>query len=316
MHTIGSNSARDVGGSLSRAYKALIYYRYLYLMLVPGLVLIVLFRYLPIYGITVAFKEFNPLHGVFGSRWAGLEYFRNAFDSMFFWRVFRNTLIINLYQVVFAFPVPIVLALLMNEMRWQPFKRTIQTVTYLPHFLSWVIVGGFVLNILSPNGGIVNQVRALLGSEESVHFLLKSQYFRGILVASGIWKNAGWQSIIYLAAIAGVNPELYDAAIVDGAGKLRQALNITLPSILPTIAVLLVLKFGNMLSMNFEQVLVLYSPNVYETGDIISTYVYRIGIGQAKYSFTTAIGVFQSVINFVLIVAANRFARRMGSSLW
>ncbi|WNQ14239.1 ABC transporter permease subunit [Paenibacillus aurantius] len=283
----------------------------------PGVVLTFIFHYLPMYGVIIAFKNYNPIKGIWGSDWVGLRNFTELFDSPFFWRAFKNTLILNGYQILFAFPAPIVFALLLNEIRSMMVKRWMQTITYFPHFLSWVVIGGFVVAILSPNTGILTTIQNWLSYEGSQLFLLTdSRAFRAILVISEIWKNVGWGAIIYLAAITGVNPEYYDAAVIDGAGRWKQTLHVTLPAIMPTIIILLVLRIGNMMGSDFEQILVLYSANVYDVGDVLSTYVFRLGLFQGKYSFTTAVGLFQSVIGFTLIMIANRLSRRVGGGLW
>ncbi|GGD85080.1 ABC transporter permease [Paenibacillus nasutitermitis] len=272
---------------------------------------------MPMYGILIAFKQFNPMHGIWGSKWVGLQNFQELFDTAFFWRAFKNTIVLNAYQILFAFPVPILFALLLNELRNVVFKRWMQTVTYFPHFLSWVVVGGFTVALLSPNTGVLATVTAWLGGEKYSEFLLTDpQAFRTILIVTELWKSMGWGAIIYLAAITGVNPDYYDAAVIDGAGRFKQAIHVTLPAIMPTIVVLLVLRIGNMMGSDFEQIYVLYSPNVYEVGDVLSTYVFRLGLFQSKYSYTTAVGLFQSVIGFVLIVMANRMSRKAGGALW
>jgi len=291
--------------------------KYLLLLLVPGVALCFLFQYLPMYGIIIAFKKFNPVMGIWGSKWVGLQNFEALFHNMFFWRAFGNTIVLNVYQLVFAFPMPILFALLLNELRSMGFKRVMQTITYFPHFLSWVVIGGFVIAILSPNSGVLATLYNMMGWEKNQSFVLVDpSAFRSILVTSDIWKNLGWGTIIYLAAISGINPELYDSAVIDGANRFRQAINVTLPGIMPTIIVLLVLRIGHMMGSDFEQVYVLYSPNVYETGDVLSTYVFRLGLYQAQFSYTTAVGLFQSVIGFTLIIVANRLSRRAGGALW
>lgn len=289
----------------------------LYLFILPGLMILIFFHYLPIYGITIAFKDFHPLLGIMESEWVGLKYFQRLWSSMFFWRIFRNTLRINLMHLVFGFPAPIILALLLNEIKKSFIKRTVQTITYLPHFLSWVIVGGFVVNILSPNQGIIAKISELLTGQKSELFLMiEPKAFPWILVFSAIWQSVGWGSIIYIAAISGINPELYEAAIIDGGNRWQQMWYITLPSIMPTIFVLLILRMGHIMGSNFEQIYVLYNPNVYSTGDVISTYVFREGLGKGNYSFSAAIGLFQSVIGFVLMMIANKASKKFGRSLW
>jgi putative aldouronate transport system permease protein len=290
----------------------------LYFFILPGLVILILFNYLPIYGVTIAFKNYNPLFGIMGSKWVGLKYFDKLFNSIFFWRIFKNTLIINFLQLIFGFPAPIILALLLNEVRNTAFKRSVQTVTYLPHFLSWVIAGGFVVTLLSPNQGVISFFSELFtGKKSDLYLMIQPQAFRWILVGSSIWKNVGWGSIIYIAAISGINPELYEAATMDGVNRFQKIVYITLPSIFSTIIVLFILRIGQIMATNFEQIFILYSPNVYSTGDVISTYVFREGLGKGQYSYTTAIGLFQSVIGFVLMIAANTLSKRLGqNSLW
>ena len=292
-------------------------YRVLYLFILPGAVLLILFHYLPIYGITIAFKDFKPMLGIAGSEWVGFQNFIDAFNSIFFWRVLRNTLTINILQLLFGFPAPIILAVLLNEIRFETGKRVIQTITYLPHFLSWVVVGGFVASVLSPNQGVIALVsEALTGTRADVFPLIEPGWFPWIIVGSGIWQSVGWGSIIYIAAISGINPELYEACIIDGGNRWHQIWNITIPSIMPTIFVLLILRIGRLLGSNFEQIYVLLNPSVYSTGDVISTYVFREGIGKGSFSFTATIGLFQSLIGFVLMLIANAASKRLGRSLW
>ena len=292
--------------------------RVLYLFILPALVLIFLFDYLPMYGVIIAFKNFNPLLGIWGSRWAGLTNFNRLVGNIFFWRIFRNTLIINLLHILIGFPAPIVLALLLNEIRIDPVKRGVQTITYLPHFLSWVIAGGFVAQVLSPNGGIITMVSQWLTGEKSDTFLMiDPAWFRWILVFSNVWKSMGWDSIIYIAAISGINPELYEAAVIDGASRLRKMMSITLPSISQAITILFLLRIGQAMKSNFDQIFVLYSPSVYSTGDVISTYVYREGLGAGEFSYSTAVGLFESLVGFALLITANTVVRRIrGSGLW
>jgi len=254
--------------------------------------------------------------GIWGSRWVGLQQFYKLLSSMFFQRVFVNTILISLYNLAWGFPMPIILALLLNEIAKTGLKRVIQTITYLPHFLSWVIIGGFIFNLLSPSQGLLVSISRLFGFRYDFAPLADPRYFRTILVTSSIWQNVGWGTILYLAAITGIDPELYDAADIDGAGRFRKMFNITLPGIMPTIATLLILRMGGVMNSNFEQIFVLYSPSVYSVGDVISTYVYREGIGKANFSYTTAMDLFRSVINFILIIITNRISRMMGRSMW
>jgi putative aldouronate transport system permease protein len=233
-----------------------------------------------------------------------------------FYVILKNTLVISLYQLAFGFPAPIVLALLLNEVRKVAFKRTVQTILYLPHFISWVVVGGLVINFLSPSTGLLNEVLDKLGMER-IFFMQEPSYFRSIVVTSGIWKEVGWSTIIYLAALTGINPELYEAAEVDGAGKMRQVFSITIPSILPTIMILLLLQVGHILDLGFEQIYMLLNPLVREVGEVFDTYIYRVGLLGAQYSYTTAIGIFKSVVGFILIIGANMLSKKTtGNSIY
>nr|WP_311764828.1 ABC transporter permease subunit [Paenibacillus agricola] len=288
----------------------------IYTMVLPGLIFFIVFKYIPLAGVVIAFQDYNVFNGIFGSKFVGFKHFYNLFTYPEFLRVLKNTVLISIYQIVLGFPAPIVLAMLMNEVRRIFFKRTVQTILYLPHFLSWVIVGGLVINFLSPSSGMMNDVLRWLG-KEPVFFMQEPGYFRSIIVISGIWKEVGWGTIIYLAALAGINPELYEAAEVDGAGKLKQAISITLPSLLPTIMVLLLLRIGNVLDLGFEQVYMLLNPLVTETGEIIDTYIYRIGLLGGQYGYTTAIGLFKSLIGVILVVGANQLSKKTtGNSIY
>jgi putative aldouronate transport system permease protein len=287
----------------------------LYLFLLPGLVYFLLFKYLPMYGVIIAFQDFSPFLGISGSEFVGWKHFIRFFTDDEFITVFRNTLLISLYKLLFGFPVPVVLALMLNEARIRWFKRTAQTLFYIPHFFSWVVFGGIVIQALSADG-MVNSLLALFGIEP-VMFLGSKAYFRSILVISDIVKESGWASIIYLAAIAGVDPSLYEAARIDGAGKLREIWHITLPGIRSTIVILLILRLGSVLELGVQQVFMLYNPLVYEVGDIIDTYVYRVGLTQQKYSFAAAVGLFQSTVGLILIYLSNQVAKRLGGGgLW
>jgi len=290
--------------------------RHLFLLLLPALIVIALFSYQPMYGAIIAFKNYNPMLGIWGSRWVGLAQFQRVFNSMFFHRVLKNTILISLYSLAWGFPMPIILALLLNEISNMKIKRTVQTITYLPHFLSWVIIGGFVFNLLSPSQGLMASLSRMMGFRYNAAPLADPRYFRTILVASSIWQNVGWGTILYLAAITGIDPELYDAADIDGAGRFGKIWYITLPGIMPTIATLLILRMGAIMNSNFEQIFVLYSPSVYSVSDVFATYVYREGIGRMNFSFTTAMDLFRSVVNFGLIVMTNAISRRLGRSMW
>ncbi|MGP4079106.1 ABC transporter permease [Pseudalkalibacillus sp. R45] len=288
----------------------------IYSMILPGLLYFLVFKYIPLGGIVIAFQDYSVYGGIFESPWVGLKHFQNLFEYPEFYTILKNTLLISLYQLIFGFPAPIILALLLNEVRKMVFKRTVQTVLYLPHFLSWVIVGGLVISFLSPSTGIVNEIVRWFGGEP-IFFIQEPEYFRSIIVSSGIWKEVGWGTIIYLAAMAGINPELYEAAEVDGAGKFRQAISITIPCILPTIMVLLLLRIGNILDLGFEQIYMLLNPLVRETGEVFDTYIYRAGLLGGQYSYTTAIGLFKSIVGFILLVGANKLSKKMtGNSIY
>lgn len=288
----------------------------LYLLLLPGLLALLTFKYAPMFGIVIAFKDFNLLEGVWGSPWAGLTYFRELFADPNFYSVLVNTLLINFYKLVFQFPLPIMLALMINEVRHLAFKRLTQTVTYLPHFLSWVIISAIFINLLSPQTGVLRGLFAAFGWQD-VMMIADERFFRSVLVLSAAWKETGWSSIIYLSAIVSIDTQLYEAAKMDGAGKLRQIWHVTLPGIRNVIIFIIMLRVGHALSNDVEQVLMFYSPMVYSVGDVIGTYVYRVGLGQMKYSFSTAIGLFQSVIGMALIVTVNHLSKKFGDrGLW
>jgi len=290
-------------------------YRWLYLLILPALAYFVVFSYVPLAGIQIAFKDFQVFTGMWESPWVGFDHFATVFSSEKFPDLIRNTLLISLYRLVFGFPVPILFALLLNEVRHILFKRSIQTVTYFPHFLSWVVFAGIVINLLGP-AGVINTLLAQFGAEP-VNFLTNPDLFRSVLVSTGILKEFGWGAIIYLAALTGIDPQLYEAARVDGAGKLRQIWHVTLPGLRPVMAVLLVLSLGTMLDAGFDQVFQLQNGAVLGVGDIIDTYVYRIGLLEAQYEIATAVGLFKGVVGLVMIVTANYVLRRMGQrSIW
>lgn len=287
-----------------------------YLLLVPGLAFLLLFKYVPMYGIVIAFQNFNIFDGISGSPWVGLEQFQKLVRSEEFGQVFANTLLISVYKIVLLFPIPIVIALLLNEIRFTSLKRTVQTIIYMPHFLSWVIISGLFMTLLSPSGGIVNAVTGWLGLEP-VAFFMDNRFFRSIVVFTAGWKEVGWNAIVFIAALAGIDQEQYEAASIDGAGRLRQMWNISLPGILPTIILMFILRIGMVLDAGTEQILTMYNPVVYDTGDVIGTYVYRIGLGKMDYSFSTAVGLFNSVVGFILVITGNWLSRKsLGRSIW
>ena len=288
------------------------------LMFLPVIVYFVIFKYIPMAGIVIAFKNYKIKLGMFASPWCGLDNFTKAFATPTFARSVRNTLTISALKLLFGFPMPIILALMLNEVTHVRFKKTVQTVTYLPHFLSWVVLAGMFQQLLSPNNGAVNAVlRDVFGVKNSIYFLGDNRYFRGTLIVTDIWKNVGWSSILYLATIAGIDQALYEAATVDGATRWQCTRYITLPSLVSTIVVMLILNVGSIMDAGFDQVFNLYNSAVYQTGDIIDTYVYRYGLGDMKYAQATAVGLFKNVIAFVLVVGTNLIARRIsGEGIW
>jgi putative aldouronate transport system permease protein len=286
--------------------------KYIYLMLLPVVAYYIIFHYLPMYGAQIAFRDFVPALGVTGSEWIGLENFQDFFSSPSFFRLVRNTFAINLLDLFFGFPAPIILALLLNEITTAWFKRTVQTVTYMPYFISVVVLVGMVIDFTAREG-LINNVLASFGIGP-VPFLTSPEWYWPVYVGSGIWQTVGWGSIIYLAAISTIDPTLYEAAKVDGASRWQQVIHITLPGMAPTIIVLLILRIGQMMSLGYEKTILLYNPLVYETADVIASYTYRRGILDANYGFSAAVGLFNSVINFVLLLFANWLARRRNGS--
>jgi putative aldouronate transport system permease protein len=288
----------------------------LFLMLLPLIVYYGVFHYAPIYGILIAFKDFYPLQGIWKSPWIGFVNFQELFSGMYFLPVLRNTLLISFYKLIFGFPAPIILCLLLNEVQNLWFKKTVQTITYLPHFISWVVMAGLVMQILSPSQGPINILLSHLGMNP-VYFIAEPRWFRSILVISSIWKSIGWSSIVYLAAITNVNPELYEVAELDGAGRWQKIWNITLPSILPVIIIMFILSVGKIINDDFDQIFNLLNGKVMGVGDVISTYTYREGLQRMNYGYATAVGLFKSVIAFVLVVGTNQIARKTSEyAIW
>lgn len=288
----------------------------LYVMLAPTVIWLLLFLYKPMYGLQIAFKDYSIFRGIDGSPWIGFEHFQTLFDNDQFLRAIRNTLIISFYGLVFGFPMPILLALMFNEILKQWFRKTAQTIVYLPHFISSVIIAGIVMTAFSPSAGIVNTVLGWFGVEP-IYFLTKPEWFRPIFVGTGIWQEAGFQSIVYLAAIAGISPTLYESAAIDGASRWQMMWKITLPSILPTIIIMLIIRIGNILEVSFEMIILLYQPATYETADVVNTFIYRQGIQGGQYDLAAAAGLFNAVMAFVLVISANSLSRRYSrTSLW
>ena len=287
--------------------------RWLYFLLIPGILYLFIFNYLPMYGIIISFKDFSFRKGILGSEWIGFANYREMFASETFWNVLKNSIVLSLYRLAASFPFPILLALLLNEVRHKYFKKAVQTIIYLPHFVSWVVFAGMVQLFLSPTDGMINMLIKMLGGEP-IPFLQRSEYFRTTLVISGIIKRAGWGTIVYLAAITAIDQEMYEAAVIDGANRLQKMFYLTIPCISNTIVILLILDMGSLLKNGFEQVYLLYNPLVYDVADIIETYVYRLGLEGGQYSYTTAVGLFQSVVGMIMILAANAVTRRISDN--
>lgn len=289
--------------------------RALYLLVLPVLIFYIVFHYKPMYGAIIAFKDYSPGIGITNSPWVGFANFTRFFKGPYFTRLIRNTLLLSLYSLLFGFPAPIILALLLNEVRNKKFKSVTQTITYLPHFISMIVVTGMISNFCLSNG-LFNDIIALFGGERSP-LLQNPNLYRTIYVASSIWQEIGWGSIIYLSALSGVDAQLYEAASIDGAGKWKQMLHVTLPGISPTIITMLILKMGSLMSLGYEKTILLYNASTYETADIISSYTYRVGLMDQDWSYSTAIGLFNSVINCILLVLSNRLSKKLSdTSLW
>lgn len=292
-------------------------HKVVYLIGLACLAYYIIFYYLPMGGIVIAFKDFRPARGIIGSSWANplTKYFEQFFNGYYFGRLLRNTLLISLMDLVFGFPAPILLALLLNELRSMKYKRTVQTISYLPHFISQVVVCGILLDFFS-SSGVVNQIIVLLGGQP-VLFMQNPAFFRPLYVGSGIWQGVGYGSIIYLSALGGVDMEQYDAAAIDGCNRFQRVIHITIPGILPTVVIMLILRVGSMMSVGFEKIILLYNETIYETSDVISSFVYRYGMQRGNYSYATAVGLFNSVFNFILLLSVNAISRKVSEiSLW
>lgn len=300
-------------GRLKRIKRELAKNRYVYLLAIPVIAYYLIFCYLPMFGIVIAFKQYNVATGILNSKWVGFKYFADFFKSNNCWRVIRNTLGISLYSLVASFPVPIVFALMLNEIKSQKFKKSIQTITYLPHFISLVVVCGMISDFLSTDGILTGLIANFTGAKKN--YLGEAGAFKTIYVFSGLWQSFGWSSIVYLAALSGVSSELYEAATVDGAGRFRQLWAVTLPGIAPTIITMLILEVGQMMNVGYEKIILLYSPATYETADVISSFVYRRGLGEsAQYSYSAAVGLFQSVVNLVLLLIVDRISLKLSDT--
>lgn len=291
-------------------------YRLLYLIMLPGIAYFIIFKYVPIYGVTLAFKDYRISLGILASPWAGLVHFKRLLSGTTFWSIVRNTVLLNLYRLAFGFPMPILLALVINELKNARYKKVVQTITYMPHFVSWVVIYGLFAQLLSPSTGPVNLVIKGLGLKQ-IYFLGDPAYFRSTMVMTSIWKGAGWGSIIYLAALTGIDPQLYEAATIDGATRLQRIVHITLPSIKPIIVLMLILRVGDLMDDNFEQIYNFLNNNTLAVGDVISTYVYRSGITKMQYSMSTAVELFTMGINLALVLSANFIANKAGEEgIW
>lgn len=289
--------------------------RSLYVLILPVILFYVLFAYKPMYGALIAFKDYRPALGFSGSEWVGLENFKRFFEGIYFERLLRNTVLLSLYNLIFGFPAPIILALMLNEVKSSKFKRLTQTVTYLPHFISMIVVAGMITNFCMTTG-LINDIIVFFGGE-ATPLLQNPKYYRTIYVVSGIWQQIGWGSIVYLSALAGVDSQLYEAAAIDGAGKWKQMIHVTLPGIAPTVIIMLIMRIGQLMSMGYQKTILLYNAATYETADIIASYVYRVGLLEQEWSYSTAIGLFNAAINLILIVAANKISKKLTqTSLW
>jgi len=310
------HTAKGKEGKLRSTIKQYKKHKSLFLLFLPVLVYFFVFKYLPMYGIVIAFKDYYPRIGVFKSEWVGFKNFEKLFSGIYFLPVLRNTLIISFAKLIFGFPMPIILCLLLNEVKNMKFKKTIQTISYLPHFIGWVVLAGIVKEVFSPSRGIVNYIIQALGGEP-IFFLGSKEWFRDILVITNIWKGCGWGSIVYLAAIAGIDSQLYEAADLDGANRLQKIRYITLPGIVPIIVIMLILNVGTVINDDFDQIYNLLNAQVMEVGDVIGTYTYRVGLQQMNYGYSAAVGLFKNVIALIMVTGSNALSKKLSdSSLW
>ncbi|MBQ4226918.1 MAG: sugar ABC transporter permease [Clostridia bacterium] len=307
-----TDKSRHREGTLRYIKRDLVRNRGIYLMFLPVILYFILFHYVPMYGAQIAFRDYTPRLGITGSSFVGFKHFVSFFASSYFWRLLRNTLMLSFLALLFGFPAPIILALLMNELRNKTFKRVVQTVTYLPYFISLMVVCSLLIEYLSKDG-LINDIVEFFGGERQ-SFLLQAKYYRTIHVASGVWQNMGWNSIVYISALAAVDQQLYEAAVIDGAGRWKQTLHITLPGIVPTIVIMLIMRMGTIMNVGFEKVILLYNSGTYETADVISSFVYRKGLQEANYGYSAAVGLFNSVINTILLMGTNAISRRLNET--
>lgn len=304
--------------SKSKLLATLVQQKYLYLLVLPGVIWFIVFCFVPMVGILIGFQDYKVYKGILGSEWVGLKYFIQFVTSFSFPTVIRNTVVISLLKIIFGFPAPIILALMLNEVKKMAFRRTIQTLSYLPHFVSWVVVLGIWSRLLSPEGGMINEILMSLNIiDSSMNFMMTSKYMWPIAVITEIWKTIGWSSIIYLAALSSLNPELYEAARMDGAGRFKQLLHITIPGILPTVCILFILAMGGIFTSNFDQLYMMGAAPVLDVTEVIDTYIYRIGLRQLQYSIGAAAGLMRSVLAFLLVVLTNKIIKTLGQDgIW
>lgn len=285
-------------------------------MFIPVILYFVIFCYVPMYGVIISFQDYYPRLGITGSEWVGFKHFEKLFTGRYFFPVLRNTLIISIGKLLFGFPAPIILCLLLNEVRRLKFKKVVQTISYLPHFISWVVLASIVQTILSPSSGVVNYIIQLLGGEP-IFFMGSSDWFRKVIVGSSIWRDTGWQTVVFMAAILSIDPQLYEAADLDGAGRFQKMIYVTLPCIAPTIIIMFIMATGNVIQDDFDQIYNMLNAKVMDVGDVIGTYTYRMGIEKMNFSYATAVGLFKNVVSLILVTFTNAFSRKLsGSSLW
>ena len=311
----GSDAALKKPTGIKALFRDIRTNKVIYLMLIVILAFFIIFNYAPMVGLLMAFERYSPKKGFFGSKWVGLKNFKDFFESYYFWRVLRNTIRISITNLIFSFPMPIILALMINELRTKHYKKAVQTITYLPHFISLVVIMSMLADLTSRNGAIT-QFLSHFGFTPTT-MLQEQKYFLPLYIISGIWQNVGWNSIIYLSAIVGIDAELYEAAKIDGAGKMRQLFSVTLPCLLPTIIIMFILQMGKMFNVGHEKILLMYNPLTYEVADVINTYVYSQGLVNMNWSYSAAVGMFNSVVSFLLVWGTNKFSKKLsGSSLW
>lgn len=314
-NTIPANTLSATKSPLQRRWIEFKKNKYLFILTIPTIICLALFYYLPMYGLVISFMDYKPFLGIADSKWVGLAHFERFFNYAYFWRIMKNTVLLSIYSLLWGFPAPIILALLLNEVRNQKFKKFVQTVSYMPHFYSVVVVCGMVTMFLAPTGGLLTRGLEVLGI--SHNFLSDARWFRTLYIFSNVWQNVGWNTIIYLAALTNVDPQLYEAAYVDGASRWRCLWSITLPSIAPTIITLLIMNVGQMINIGFERAFLLQNPATYETSEIISTYVYKAGIQNNSFSYGSAVGLFNSLVSLILVISANKISAKLTeTSLW